>query len=315
MSKVTIRDVAEKCGVTPTVVSAVLNGAGRRCRCSAEKKALILKTAAELDYAPNLFARSMVTRRIPMVLLMIYLDPENIAYGSRYFAETVASASKALGEHGLEITLALFSSQEEQIARFNSMVRKGVAGGVLSSVIPGANEAFIRVLHESRLPYTLLGETEIPAVSVIPHVYSSEKNLILEAQKKYGAEKVFFHQAEAGQDVLFPYHAVPGYSRFHYKPVIPVPEITEDPRNMIISLGYEYYHHLQSRMKIASPLVNERRKFEFLIPKGVPRLIAEGDTDCIPDAAGLLVQWQLHGQEPECKNHYISLQCKTTLKW
>ena len=40
--KVTLKDIADRCGVTPTVVSAVLNGRSGRISCSAEKRELIL---------------------------------------------------------------------------------------------------------------------------------------------------------------------------------------------------------------------------------------------------------------------------------
>ena len=314
VNKVTIRDIAERCGVTPTVVSAVLNGSGRRSRCSAEKHSLIVKTAAEMNYQPNIFARSMVTRKVPLVLLMLHLDSHNLVYGSRYFAESVAGAGSILNENDLELTLVLYRNQEEQISRFTDLARKGLIGGVIAHVTPGQNGDFIRALLESKLPYVLQGETDIPAVSVMP--FASENNsLYAEAQKRYGAEKIFIHQAETGQDALFPYYDIPGYSRFHYAPIAPTPELTGDPKNMIVSLGYEYYLHLNNRMKIASPVVNERQKFEFLIPEGVPKLISEDAPDCISEAAKLLVQWQIHGKEPECKTHYISSHFKTVLKW
>ena len=315
MQKVTIRDIAIRCGVTPTVVSAVLNGSSRRSRYSAEKRDLILKTAVEMDYCPNVFARSMVTRRIPVVLLMLHLDPQNIAYGSRYFAESVADASSILTENGLEIMVVMYRNQEEQVARFSELVRKGVIGGVISHITPGKNREFIKVLQESKLPYALEGETEIPAVSVVPKYEKMDKNLYLEAQKRYGAEKVFVHQAVAGRDVLFPYHAVPGYNRFHYGQILPVPELTGDPKNMIVSLGYEYYLHLNSLMKIASPVVNERQEFEFLIPAGIPRLISEKTPNCIGEAARILVNWQVFGEEPECRTYYVSGSSTTVLKW
>ena len=314
MKKVTIRDIAERCGVTPTVVSAVLNGSGRRSRCSAEKQTLIRKTAAEMNYQPNIFARSMVTRKVPLVLLMLHLDSHNIVYGSRYFAESVAGASALLNENGLEVTLVLYRDETEQIARFTELARKGLIGGVIAHVTPGHNGNFIRALLESKLPYVLQGETDIPAVSIMP--FCGENNaLYAEARKRYGAKKVFIHQAESGKDVLFPYYDIPGYSRFHYPPITPTPELTGDPENMIISFGYEYYLHLNNRMKIASPVVNERQKFEFLIPEGVPKLICEDAPDCISEAAKLLVQWQVYGKEPECKTHYVSSHFKTVLKW
>lgn len=315
MKKVTIRDIAERCGVTPTVVSAVLNGGGRRSRCSAEKKSLILETAKELEYCPNLFARSMVTQKVPVAALMLQLDPDNIICSSRYFAESAAKASTVLNKNGLELTLVLYRDEEEQLARFNELMKKGLIGGLISNVAPGKNSRFVKALLESKLPYVLQGETSIEAVSVMPAPDPLAGRFYLEAQKRYGAEKIYLHQMYGRTDVLFPYFADPDYNRFQYEPVTAVPEITKDPGNMIVSLGHEYYLRLNSRMKIASPLVYEREEFEFMIPQGVPRLISRGFLNCIEVAAEMLVQWLQHGEKPECKTHYIPEENKCVLKW
>ena len=73
---------------------------------------------------------------------------------------------------------------------------------------------------------------------------------------------------------------------------------------------------LNSSMKIASPLVHERQSFEFMIPKGVPRLISTSTANCFAEAAKILVQWQVFGKEPECKTYYILPEKpQTELKW
>ncbi|MBE6374202.1 MAG: LacI family transcriptional regulator [Lentisphaerae bacterium] len=54
----TLKDIAALCGVTPTVVSAVLNHRKGTVSCSEKKRRLIEKTAAELHYHVNSMARS-----------------------------------------------------------------------------------------------------------------------------------------------------------------------------------------------------------------------------------------------------------------
>lgn len=315
MKKVTIRDIAERCGVTPTVVSAVLNGSGRRSRCSEEKQALILKTAEELNYRPNIFARSMVTNRVPLVLLMFHRGTEDIAYGSQYFAESVAGASAVLNKCGLETIVVFFRTPEEQVARLNDLIRKGIVGGVISHIAQNANREFIELLHANNIPHILDGEPEIPAVAVMPQATSGVSYFYEEVRQHYSAKKIFIHQAEGGRDVLFPYYDIPGYSRFHYETITPVPELTGDPENMIISLGYDFYNHLSRRMDIASPLVVERQEFEFMIPDPVPRVIHYGVSNYIADAAEILAKWQVDGVEPEYKIHYIPSSEYAELKW
>ena len=57
--KVTLKDIATRCGVTPTIVSAVLNGRNDRITCSPAKRQQIQQVAKELDYQANFFARSI----------------------------------------------------------------------------------------------------------------------------------------------------------------------------------------------------------------------------------------------------------------
>ncbi len=60
---VTLKDISEKTGVTPTVVSHVLNDRLGHIRVSKAKCALIKEVANQLGYVPNLKAKSMITRK------------------------------------------------------------------------------------------------------------------------------------------------------------------------------------------------------------------------------------------------------------
>ena len=55
MKRATIRDIAERCGVSHTIVSAVLNRPWVRSRCSKEKCELIRQTAREGGPSVGLF--------------------------------------------------------------------------------------------------------------------------------------------------------------------------------------------------------------------------------------------------------------------
>ncbi len=61
MAKVTLKDIAQEVGVSPSTVSLVLNG--RQVRVSDEKRRAILECARRTRYVPNQIARSLVTQR------------------------------------------------------------------------------------------------------------------------------------------------------------------------------------------------------------------------------------------------------------
>src|SRR5258705_13569483 len=94
-SMVTIRDVAKESGFSSTTVSIVLNNAPLARYIPATTKKKIERVAKKLGYRPNLFARSLRSKRTHTVGVMVFdmTDPyctlilrgiENSLYQSSY---------------------------------------------------------------------------------------------------------------------------------------------------------------------------------------------------------------------------------------
>ena len=99
---VTIRDVAERAGVSIATVSYVLSGKKRISSTTVEK---VLKAAEDLGYVPNKVARSLkeATTQIIGVLVPDIRNP--------FFPDVVDALSEALSEKGYQIIVA--SSDED----------------------------------------------------------------------------------------------------------------------------------------------------------------------------------------------------------
>lgn len=67
MSKITVKDVAKLAGVSPASVSNVVNGINK---CSLETRNKILQAMSELNYRPNLTAKSLVTKKSNLIGLI-----------------------------------------------------------------------------------------------------------------------------------------------------------------------------------------------------------------------------------------------------
>lgn len=77
---ITLKSVAELVGLTPSTVSAVLNGSSASRSVPEHTQKRIFEAARALDYRPNFFARSLRARRTYMV--GIILEEIGDAYGS-----------------------------------------------------------------------------------------------------------------------------------------------------------------------------------------------------------------------------------------
>lgn len=110
--RVRLKDVAERAGVSPTLASFVLSG--RDMRVAEETRRRVLRTAREMDYRPNLTARSLRTQVSSTIGLIV----DTIATG-HYGGELIrGSMTEALrrdhlllvcesgGDKALEATLA-----------------------------------------------------------------------------------------------------------------------------------------------------------------------------------------------------------------
>ena len=71
MKPVSIRDIANRAGVSTTTVSFVLNGKAKEKRISDHLKDQILAIAAELNYRPNHVARGLRTGKTNTIGLMV----------------------------------------------------------------------------------------------------------------------------------------------------------------------------------------------------------------------------------------------------
>lgn len=129
--RTTLKDVAAAAGVSVTAVSLVLNG--RPARVSEEKRRLIAKVAAELNYVPNQSARSLVTRR-SMLIALIVPDIENL-----FFASLARSLEYCAKEAGYSLIIA---NSDDTRATEHELIRRLASRGVDGMFLIAARESY-----------------------------------------------------------------------------------------------------------------------------------------------------------------------------
>lgn len=151
--KPNIKDVAKACNVSTTTVSLVLND--KPNKISEETKELVRKVAAEMNYRPNLLSRSLITKKLGIVGLIL----PNI-YGS-FYDEFLQELILNLGQYNYNIILSLSNyDHENERSSVEKFIDYGVEAIILSGAyqprIKEANEA-VDLLAKSRTPFLIIG--------------------------------------------------------------------------------------------------------------------------------------------------------------
>ena len=151
---VRMKDIAEDLGLSIVTISKVLRNHPDIADDTRER---VLKRIKELDYQPNIMARSLVTGRSYLVGLVVpdLLHP--------FFAELAKSLSEAVGKHGYS---TIISSSEED-PELEAREIQQLAGRRLDALViasAGSDpQPFLR-LDRLGVPYVLL-DRELPGLS------------------------------------------------------------------------------------------------------------------------------------------------------
>ena len=145
----TIRDVAERAGVHPSVVSRVMSlDAGLRVR--EQTRARVLRAIDELGYVPNSVARGLRVAQSGSVALVV----PNVANPA--YAPIVAGAQRRAAEAGLALVLGTVSRDRQgDLSDFGHLLQRGRVDGLLVAVARLSDPELV-ALESSRLPVVLV---------------------------------------------------------------------------------------------------------------------------------------------------------------
>lgn len=97
---VTIKDISQKCGVSPATVSKALNGYGD---ISPETAEMIRKTAQEMRYMPNAAARQLKTKSSHNIGVL-FVDETMCGLTHEYFSAVLNGAKEEAERLGYDVT-------------------------------------------------------------------------------------------------------------------------------------------------------------------------------------------------------------------
>ena len=149
----TIRDVAEKAGVSPMTVSKVLHNRGANVRVSVETADRVRSVADGLGYQPNNLARSFRTRRTDTIgLYYQYIKIDD--HKSGYFLKLIAGVTQAAFEHEISVTIC-----PKLLTRSDKPFADGRFDGLVWCTVPAGSSEASRLIR-AKLPVVFLHAPE-----------------------------------------------------------------------------------------------------------------------------------------------------------
>jgi DNA-binding LacI/PurR family transcriptional regulator len=143
----TIKDIAKRAGVAPSVVSRALN---HKYGVKETTRKLIFRIAEEIDYYPNAAARSLVTRKRETIGIFM------ADISQPYYSQIIKGMEYAASQTGYTL---LFSNSFESLEHgkvFSKMVESGRVDGLIIVGSNNKDKNFIPFLIEREVPFVLV---------------------------------------------------------------------------------------------------------------------------------------------------------------
>jgi DNA-binding LacI/PurR family transcriptional regulator len=152
---ITIKDVAEKAGVSISTVSKVINHSPTISNATVERVNAIMR---ELHYYPNLRARNFAqqaTRNIAFITML----RKDVAFTNPHMFEIMCGAQRSLSAKDYSLTLVNAEDDADAIALIEKIIAQKSADGMIihSCTI---DKKFATTLVRSGFPHILIGRPE-----------------------------------------------------------------------------------------------------------------------------------------------------------
>ncbi len=180
--RATIRDVAEKAGVSIATVSFVLNKrAGEAISEKVQKR--VLKAAEQLDYHPSASARGLARQRTHNLALVFYRDPSSIA--NAFYSFVVQGIIKETTKREYNLLFSFVDDVYEGSKQLPQALRERNAEGVL--LVHMTSAKMVEDIRGLGVP--------VAAVDVVPHL---DDVFSVEIDNASGARLATEHLVELG---------------------------------------------------------------------------------------------------------------------
>ena len=175
---VTIKQIADLCGVSRGTVDRVLN---KRGKVHPKTQELIEKTIAQLNYTPNIAGKALAARKRPLTIGVV-LSSE----GNPFFDDVIRGIEQAqqeLRDFGVRVKMRKLRGYvpKEQLHQITALKSEGMDGLILHPIFDPAIAKKIQELKEQNI-FTVTVNTDIPQSARLCYIGSDyEKGGVMAA--------------------------------------------------------------------------------------------------------------------------------------
>ena len=159
---VTIKDVAKAAGVSPSTVTRVIQN---KSTISDEPKKRVRKTMKELNYHPNLNARSLVSS-YTQVIGLVLPDDSDAFYQNPFFPSVLRGIAQVASENHYAIQIATGKDEKERLNAISQMVYGKRVDGLIF-LYAQENDPLVKLVSEEQFPFLILGKSLSPFIPLV----------------------------------------------------------------------------------------------------------------------------------------------------
>ena len=184
---VSMKDIAQRCGVSVATVSKALNG---QPDIGEETRSRIENTAREMGYMTNAAARALKTNRT-YNLGVLFVDERRSGLAHEYFSAMLESFKVEAEAHGYDITFINHNVGGRRTSYVQHCLYRGVDGVVIACV--DFTDPQVLELVESRIPLVTIDHIFNNRLAVVSDNVSGLEELVRHVYNKGHRKIAFLH--------------------------------------------------------------------------------------------------------------------------
>ena len=159
---VTIKDVAKAAGVSPSTVTRVIQN---KSTISDETKKRVRKAMKELNYHPNLNARSLVSS-YTQVIGLVLPDDSDVFYQNPFFPSVLRGIAQVASENHYAIQIATGKDAKKRLNAISQMVYGKRVDGLIF-LYAQENDPLVQLVVDEQFPFLILGKSLSPFIPLV----------------------------------------------------------------------------------------------------------------------------------------------------